>query len=551
MKRAILLVLAIVFVSAFAFAGSQSESGSTGLVGTVNPGGTFPIVDEPITMSAFAPLNMNVDTLSIERNVLTQYIAELTNVRLDFVEVPSGQANEKLNILLASGDYTDLIFRPLTKSSELLYGQQGVLVVLNDYIEEYGVETKKMWSTREHIRLNQIQSDGNIYGMARSNECFHCFYSQKMWVNTEWMTTLGLDIPTTLDEYADMLRAFKTQDPNGNGKADEIPLSGSYVNGWNTKIDQYLMMPFIYNDGGNRHLIRDGQIIQAYSQPEWREGLKWMSMLYEEGLILHDTFTQDQTQLKALGENPGDAILGAFSAGYVGIAMQMEGPSGRDQIYKTIPPLNGPSGDRYARFTPDYGTNAYYITNTAENPAAGFRLGDYMYTAEFSVWNGWGMEGDTWGPPDAGAKGLDGVRPATRKMLLSWGNGNPLTWWNQLGSFLQSQEVRQGAQRSDSPSDLEVILFDETKYNYEPYTPPMAMIVPPLTFGEEVAAELSDLETTLNDYVNESVARFITGDLDIESNDWANYLGELDKIGVDRYVEIKQEAYESSPFFQD
>ena len=90
------------------------------------------------------------------------------------------------------------------------------------------------------------------------------------------------------------------------------------------------------------------------------------------------------------------------------------------------------------------------------------------------------MKGDTWIEPDENAVGLDGHAPATRKMIKSWGTGDPLTWWNQLGSFLQSKEVRWGAQRSDNPSDLEVILFDETKKNYEPHTPPMSMIVPPI-----------------------------------------------------------------------
>ena len=549
MKRILLLVLAIVVGSALAFAGGQGEESGADIA--VTAGGTFPIVEEPITMSAFASLNANVDTLNIERNLQTQFIAEKTGIRLDFVEVPSAQATEKLNVMMASADYTELIFRSFPKSSELLYGQQGVLVALNDLIDEYGVETQKMWATREHVRLNQIQSDGNIYGMAASNECFHCFYSQKMWVNMEWMETLGLDTPTTPEEFRDVLMAFKTQDPNGNGIADEIPLSGSYVDGWNTKIEAFLMMPFIYHDGGNMHLIRDGRILQAYTQPEWREGLRYLNGLYEDGLILRDTFTQDQTRLKALGENPDIAILGAFTGGHVGIALQMGGGSGRDVIYKTIPPLEGPNGDRYARYTPDYGFNNYYITNKAKSAAAGFRLGDYMYTPEFTVWNGWGMYGDTWTDPDPGAVGLDGVRPATRNMVKSWGTGDPLAWWNQLGSFLQSAEVRQGAQRSDNPSNLEVILFDETKANYEPYTPPMSMIVPPLTYSAEVSAEFSELETTLTEFVNESTARFITGDLDVNSNDWNWFQNELDTIGVDRYVEIKQEAYENSAFYQN
>lgn len=550
-RRSLLVLLCILVVATAAWTGGSQQATQTEVA--VNPGGVFPIVDEPITMTAFAPLNTNVTTLSIERNLKTQWVAERTGIRLDFVEVPTAESEQRLNVMLAAGDYTDVIIRSISKSAELLYGQSGVLVKLNDYIEEYGVETKRMWEDgREHVRLNQTQVDGNIYGMAAVNECFHCFYSQKMWVNTEWLDALGLDTPETIEDFHEMLLAFKTQDPNGNGIADEIPLAGSYVDGWNTKIDAFLMMPFVYHDGGNRHFIRDGQIIQAYTQPEWRDGLMYINQLYRDGLILTDTFTQDQRRLMAVAENPDVAILGAFTGGHVGIALQMGGPSGRDQIYKTIPPLVGPSGERYARYTPSYGWNNYFITNKNANPAAAFRLGDFMYTEEFTVWNGWGMKGDTWTDPDPGAVGLDGESPATRKMVKSWGTGDPLAWWNQLGSFLQSSEfggVRGGAQRSDNPSDLEVILFDETVKNYYPYTPPASMIVPPLSYSEAVAAELSELETALNGYVDEATARFITGDLDVNGADWERFQDELRRIGVDRYVRIKQEAFEASPFF--
>lgn len=548
MKKSVLLVLIILLAAGLVWSNGEKEDTSASSKANVTPGGTFPVVTEPVTITAFAPLNTNVDTLQVDKNKQTQWIAEKLGITLEFVEVPSAQATEKLNVMMASGDYTEIIMQNLTKSSELLYGQQGVLMPLDDLIDEYGVETKKMWSTREQVRLNQIQSDGNIYGMPNVNECFHCYYSMKMWVYKPWLDKLGLDVPTTPEEYKAMLIAFRDKDPNGNGKQDEVPLAGSYLSGWNSKIDGFLMMPFIYNDLDQRHFLENGKVVQAYTRPEWREGLKFMADLYEEDLILPDTFTQDMNQLQALGENPGNVLMGSVTAGHQGVFLQLKGGNGREVDYVTIPPLEGPLG-RYARYIPVYGTNISYITNINKNPEASFRFFDFMYTEEFSVWNGWGMWGDTMVEPDPGAVGLDGKTPATRKMVKSWGNGDSLGWWNQVGNYLQSTAVRTGAQRTDEGFNLEVSLFDETQWNYEPYTPPMSMIVPPLTFSEAQGAEISELETSLKAYVDESIARFIVGDLDINSDaDWNAYLKELDMIGVDRYVEIKQAAYDASPF---
>ena len=97
---------------------------------------------------------------------------------------------------------------------------------------------------------------------------------------------------------------------------------------------------------------------------------------------------------------------------------------------------------------------------------------------------------------------------------------------------------------NDGPESLEVVLFNETKVKMEPYQADIDMIIPPLTFDEDVTAEQIDLEGTLATYVNEMIARFIVGDVDIEDG-WDDYLAELERIGLPRYIELMQEAYDN------
>ena len=77
------------------------------------------------------------------------------------------------------------------------------------------------------------------------------------------------------------------------------------------------------------------------------------------------------------------------------------------------------------------------------------------------------------------------------------------------------------------------------------YQQDLAKIVPPLFFTKEQAEELSDLETSIGSYVASMIARFVTGDADI-NGEWANYLKTLDQMNLKRYLAIYQEAYDAT-----
>ena len=154
--------------------------------------------------------------------------------------------------------------------------------------------------------------DGNIYGLTGLNECFHCSYPNKMWMNTKWLEQLGLSEPTTTEEFKEVLKAFKTKDPNGNGKADEVPLSGSIEN-FGVHIIPYLMNGFIYDDDRTYLIAKDGRVDTVANKPEWKEGLAYIKSLYDEGLIDPGAFTQNVGPLK-IGDNADAQLLGAGAA---------------------------------------------------------------------------------------------------------------------------------------------------------------------------------------------------------------------------------------------
>ena len=530
------------------FAGGGAEDEEAGPKQDVTPEGVFPIVDEKITMTAFLPASgsLGAPVEDYQDNDFIRYLEEKTNIFLELETAPSGEAEQKRNLLLASNDYPEIFISGFSGFEYQFYGSQGVFLPLNDFIAEYGINTRKAFADYPQVKANLTAPDGAIYGLPDINDCFHCSYGQKLWIYRPWLEKLGLDMPATTEEFKDVLIAFRDGDPNGNGIQDEIPLSGA-ITSWGTGVDGFIMNAFVYSHGNLaesavRMFIEDGRITAAFAEPGWREGLRYMNDLYNEGLLSSDAFIQDHNQYLQLGENPDVVLLGAGSAAHNGIFTQFHSESGRWLDYTAVPPLEGPDGTRLARYSPVYGGGEWTITDKSAHPEAAFRLGDAFYEPDLVLHSTHGREGIEWAWAEPGEIGING-RQAVWKALVGYGAGGRKSWWGQFGPQVRSSDFRLGQVRDEGIS-LEVILYEETRDKMEPYQVNPEIIVPPLSFSEDVSAEITDLESALGTYMTEMIARFITGDADIE-DDWDDYLAELERIGLPRYIELMQEAYDN------
>ena len=526
--------------------GAGQSAGQSGDKQAVAPAGQFPIVEEKMSIQAYLPAEAWVD--DYQENDFVYYLEKKTNIQLDLYTVPVGEAQQKRNLLLVSGDYPEVFIDGSgSKIEQKLYGDSGVFLPLNNWIEEYGANTRRVFADYPLAKANLTLEDGTIYALPRINDCFHCSFSQKMWIYQPWLDKLGLDMPNTIEEFKDVLIAFRDRDPNGNGLKDEIPLSGA-SSGWNASLDGFIMNAFVYTNGqisgevANRVYAENGTVKAAFALPAWKDGLLYMNDLYNEGLFTSDAFTQDAEQYRQLGENPDTVLLGAGPGGAINMAI-FNGESGRWLEYKAVPPLEGPSGARFATYYPDFGYGAWTITDKAQNPEAAFRLGDAFYEMDVTMRKVWGREGIEWEEPEPGELGINGL-PAVWKRLLGEGEMSPTSrWGTQGGPMALSREMRLGSVAQEGPS-VEGVLFTETRDKMEPYKPDLATIIPLLTYNEEVTPELVELKAALGTYIQEMTARFIIGDVDIETG-WDDYLAELQNIGLPRYLKLVQKAYDA------
>jgi len=415
--------------------------------------------------------------------------------------------------------------------------QFRLIIPLNDLLDKYGFYSKQLLEYVPDGRKQITAPDGNIYGMPALEECYHCTLSQKMWINKTWLDTLGLEMPETTDDFYNVLKAFKEQDPNGNGKADEIPLSGC-LDWWHTNVDGFLMNAFIYNDGGNRLNLVDGKVIPAFTQDEWKEGLKYLNMLFVEGLLDPEAFVQGPEQLRQLVENDEAIMLGACPTGTPAAFALDTGEATKN--YTCVPPLKGPSGAQNTGYYPSTLWAGAFITKNCKYPEVAFRWLDYLLSEEATIRQVFGEEGVDWRPAQDGEIGLDGNPGLIKEINVLPG----MYEQNQGIEILCNINKKIFNGRVVDPNDewyIEKRLADETK-KYEGYEPDE--VLPPLFMTVDDVKEYSELQAGINQYVTQSIARFITGDMDIET-DWEKYLQELKNMGIDRYIEIVQKTYDS------
>ena len=509
--------------------------------------GTFPLTNEKITLQVLIPSNLDVGSFEYDDNEFTRWYEDRTNVHIEWQIVPTDEEQTALNVRLVSGDYAEVLmsFDP-TPAVQQLYGGLGIFLPLNDYIDQYAVEFKRVVEQYPLSTTVVTAADGNIYSLPFVNDCFHCAQDRKLFIYQPWLDALGLEMPTTTDAFFNVLKAFRDQDPNGNGEADELPLA-TCINSWNNQLDLTLMNAFVFNPGEPYLFLQEGQVTASYMTEGWRAGARYMAMLHAEGLIDPESFTQSAEQLQAKTSGDGPTRVGAAVGGSWGVfvAWDPNDPSGRWAEYRLAPALAGPDGVQISPYNPylPYTSGNFIITDKCENPEIAFRWADGLYDLETTMRNVQGSLGNSWRWANEGEIGIDG-QPAI------WAGipGDPVTeakseGWIQTGPSFRSSRVRFGevvADPSLRATNLDVI----TEEVLTPYRQPAEWWLPPIFFSEDQVALVAEAQTTLVPFVQDALVRWITGQANV-NDDWDAYLGQLEAMGVQPYLEAYQATWDT------
>jgi putative aldouronate transport system substrate-binding protein len=413
MKKILLVLCAMLcVVGLFANGGGESEK-SGGI--EISAPGVYPVVSQPVTKRILVRQQLdNIPDWSTNKASL--HMEEVTGVHIEYDVAPD--FDQARTLAIASDDLPDAIMGETPPHEVIKYAAQGVFIPLNDLIEEYTVNIKKVMMEDPDLADSSTTPDGNIYGLPQLNDDHHGKYGQKIWINMEWLDNLGLEMPETTEDFYNVLVAFRDKDPNGNGKRDEVPLSTS-TDAWLGGIPGNILNAFLYVNFQMKGLYLDnGKVMNAFNDPRYREGLKYTNMLYEEKLIDPAAFTQDGKQLKQLAENPEANLLGAASAAFWRVFAVDGGDSERHKVYRTMNALMGPEGVQYSAYY-KYKTNRdrFLITDACEQPEILIKWADYLVSPPGAYNVCYGPEGEGWRKPDPGQLGVNGL-PANSSVSL-------------------------------------------------------------------------------------------------------------------------------------
>ncbi|MFV0502995.1 MAG: extracellular solute-binding protein [Lachnospirales bacterium] len=509
--------------------------------------GSMPIVNEEITLSIFAPDDGENNR---SENAQTIELEEKTGIKIQWQIAPNADIKSKMNLMFASGDVTDIIMTGvsknsrLDKSSEALLGAQGLILPLNEYYDTISVGYKRAFEELDGMREYITTPDGNIYNMPNVDGSLHVQFNNKLWLNTKWLNNLELEIPKTIDEFYEVMKAFKEKDANGNGDVnDEIPLS-TVISGAGTQIDGFLMNPFQLTPEVNKLYVDNGKIIFAPTQDK-----------YKEGLINPESFTQDKNNQVNINENGDYTVIGAFLAQRPGYAADLtsEPNSKKWEQYQSIPPLEGNDGTAISAWSPYamYQTGMTFISSASRYPEAAFRLIDGLATHEGMLRTAAGIEGTHWRKANEGELGLDGLQAELTSIPGSDTTGQT---WNQLSGLVRLPKDTVSSTTNQDPYSDDVkplagrqVLMYKSSLDHEKVKQPLESVLPDLYQSLDAAEEMALVKTNVMDYQNDALVRFITGDINIDDG-WENYLSQLNSVGLDRYIELLQVAYDESAF---
>ena len=206
----------------------------------VSAKGELPIASKPIELDVVVKSNPQIS--DYENNLLINYMEEKTGIKANYIVIPADDITQKINLMLSSGqDMPDIFISCLTSDLISTYSEKNMFVPIIDYVQTQSAYFEPLLEEREHARESLTLPDGRIVGIPyflpvgeKVEQAEHSAIGGKMWINQTWLDNLGLEMPTTTDEFKEVLQAFKEKDPNGNGKMDEIPLIGATKGGWDS-----------------------------------------------------------------------------------------------------------------------------------------------------------------------------------------------------------------------------------------------------------------------------------------------------------------------------
>lgn len=556
---AVILSLSMIFSAALTGCGSKEKDASETNVTTeeTQPSaeGEETASEEPVVLTIWAQDRQRVSDYN--NNKMTAWLEEQGNFDLQITPIPSEDFDTKVNLALTVGaveDLPDVILSSfdMAPTSILEWSETGTILPVTDYYEDPELAKNindAIARTGENYPAQLMMPDGEIYSLGMYNQSYGSEYPAKTWLYKPWLDALGEEVPTTTEEFYNLLKKVSETDLNGNGKHDEIPFVGGASTSAFKYYFEFLMNAFVYaGDNNNTYLnVNDGVVSSAVTTEEFKAGLEYIRKLFQEGLILNESLTMVDDQYKTLLNTEEHTVFA--------ITYASPSPFNNSEIsdnFIAIEPLTGPEGVQYASYVPSFTRSRMVITANCQNPEAAFRLGDLMSSEYIGISQRWGEQGVNWDYA-ADAKDADQWEAPYDNYDLhmvayddkSFWNGQEPTdaCWMQTGVFVRQYAIANGVGVPVGSVSAFTENLNKANSLYQDGNFAPEEVIPTLVYNSDEAVIVSETQSNLKTYIAEYIGAVMKGNQNLEG-DWDAFQAELENIGLSDYLATVQSAYD-------
>jgi len=504
------------------------------------------------------PVNANV--LDYENNALTKYLENELNYDLVFQPYSGGsEIGTQIATAITAGEaLPDIIWGvPLADGAISRYGKDKYFQDLSSYFVDREGASKVFWERVEanyseyeidNIKRKMVDADtGAIYYIPSMETSLVDIMDYQVWINTVWLDKLGLPMPTTTQEFYDTLVAFKTKDPNGNGKNDEIPLYGSEAGGLGADVVNFVINMFLYFDDRKTFAVgADDKLYAPFITDEYREALKFANKLYAEKLMPDSVFTTSSSDLqKVTTPASGEALVGVFCGHLTLHAMK------NNMLLEQYQPMPYLKGQNVVFNDNTYSRNVF-ITSSCTDPDAAFKLIMKMYEEESSWRIRYGEKGVNWDDAPEGSISELGL-PANIKIIDDPFSQQNTCLWSSVAGTLNVYAECEAAIMAEESSDwmkLRNKMAAQSRKNgdaaAEANNPDK--LCPTLVYTEEELDLTERQRNAVGEYYKACRTDFIKNKMDPYSDaEWNKYVQQIKDYGLADWLAAAQHAYERDP----
>jgi putative aldouronate transport system substrate-binding protein len=522
MKKALLVLMAFVLISGLAFASGDDEASASEV--------------RELTIWEGLWANAAVSVTNLAETPLYTEAMKRTGIEVTWLHPPQGQDDENFNLMIASNELPDLIYRDWNRypggPEKAL--SDGVIIELNDIIEN---QMPNLWSvyTQNPDWLKAAKTDsGTLYDFPffRGHEDLMVFFGPQM--RKDWLDEMGMETPETLAEWDKLLVAFK------EAGYVEYPLTFTNFRrgrGINAAGGIFIQA---FGTTWDFHQTDSGKVRFGPNTNEFKEFLIFFKDWYDRGLVDPEFFSNERKTFDAKVVNGDAAAWNSYTGSGIGayIDSHRGDDSGYDLIAAKYPVINKGDTPFFGQRDTNVRPTGTGITTQARNIDLAAEWSDYPYGEEGHILFNFGIEGENfeWVYDYPGWEGKKFGK--YNDLMMNNPEGKTLSQMGGLytrafyaGPIIQERQyIWQYAHRKQQQDAI--MLWAQTDAAKH--------MIPPTTPTPAEAEDKATIMSEINTYRDEMVVKFITGQEPIEN--FGAFQARLKQMGIERAIEIEQAA---------